>query len=79
MFESDTLIQKQEFSRTGGSYKGVSASNHTKVTTDHIPVFYSSERNKQLQTAGDSPAGSNPGLVIKSYSKIMIYNRPKEV
>ena len=62
-----------------GSPLLIGIKSNTKVTTDHIPVFYSSERNKQLQTAGDSPAGSNPGLVIKSYSKIMIYNRPKEV
>eukprot|EP00800_Vazella_pourtalesii_P010786 TRINITY_DN2627_c0_g1_i2.p1 TRINITY_DN2627_c0_g1~~TRINITY_DN2627_c0_g1_i2.p1 ORF type:complete len:562 (-),score=118.59 TRINITY_DN2627_c0_g1_i2:137-1822(-) len=45
-----------------GSPLLIGIKSNTKVTTDHIPVFYSSERNKQLQTAGDSPAGSNPGL-----------------
>ena len=56
-----------------GSPLLIGIKSNTKVITDHIPVFYSSERNKQLQTADDLTTGPNQGLVITS-SRIESYS-----
>ena len=44
-----------------GSPLLIGIKSNTKVTTDHIPVFYSSEKSKQLETAGDIASGINQG------------------
>ena len=44
-----------------GSPLLIGIKSNTKVTTDHIPIFYSSERSKQLQAAVDIANGPIQG------------------